>query len=49
MEERQKRVAGVFLYERRCQKTEKPLFSSYPLTSDWIIWEKEEFDREFNS
>jgi hypothetical protein len=49
MEERQKRVAGLFLYPRTCPKSGKQILCSYPPSSSWIVWDKDTFDSEFNS
>ncbi len=47
MEERAKNLGGVHLYERMCAKTGKPILTTFPPASPWIIWDKDIYDQEF--
>ena len=48
MEERQRRVAGIFLYSRQCAKSGSELITSYPPSDPAIVWDREVYEREFN-
>ena len=47
MDERMQRLGGVKLYRRACAKTGKTLMSTAAVSDERVIWEKEEYDREF--
>jgi hypothetical protein len=47
MDERARRLGGVRLFERTCMRTGKPLLTTYPPDSPFIIWDREEYEREF--
>lgn len=47
MEERAKKLGGITLYERTCAKTGKPILTTYPPDSPFIIWDREVYEQEF--
>lgn len=47
MNERAKKLGGIQLYERVCAKTGKPVLTTYPPDSPYIIWGLDEYNREF--
>jgi len=47
MEARFARLGGIKLFERRCDKTGVTIFSTHPSDSDYPVWEKEAYEREF--
>lgn len=49
MEERARYLGRIRLHERNCARTGKPLRSPWPPGSPWIIWDKEEYEKEFFS
>ena len=49
MEERAKKLGGVKLYERTCAKTGKPILTTYPPESPYILWDRDVYEKEFGS
>jgi hypothetical protein len=49
MEARQRKVGGVQLFERSCAKTGKKLLTTFAPDEPWILWDSEEYEREFAS
>ncbi len=47
MEDRAKILGGIKLYDRTCAKTGKPIRTTIPPDSPWIVWDREEWEREF--
>jgi hypothetical protein len=47
MEERAKKLGGIRLYERTCAKTGKPLLTTYPPDSPYVIWDRDVYEQEF--
>ena len=47
MEDRTRQLGGIRLYDRTCAKTGKPIRTTYPPDSAWIVWDKEVYDSEF--
>lgn len=47
MDERAKKLGGIRLYERACAKTGKPILTSYPPDSPYIIWDRDEYENVF--
>jgi len=49
MDERAKKLGGVKLYERTCAKTGKPILTTYPPESPYILWDRDVYEKEFGS
>ena len=49
MEERSKSLGGVQLYESTCARSGKPILTTYPPDSPWIIWDRDVYEQEFGS
>ncbi len=49
MEERAQKIGGVRLYGRTCAKTGKPISTTIPPDSPWILWDKDVYTSEFGS
>ena len=49
MEERAKKLGGIRLYNRECEKTGKPIVTTIEPESPWIVWDREEYEKEFSS
>lgn len=49
MEERSRSMGMLKLYDRACARTGKPIRTTYPPDSPWIVWEKDEWYKEFHS
>lgn len=47
LDERLMRMNSLQLFERTCQKTGKPIQTSYAPNSPWTVWEKEVWEGEF--
>jgi len=47
MEKRQETVGGVRLYKNKCAQTGKELLSTYSPDTPWIIWDRDEYEKEF--
>lgn len=47
MNDRAKNLGGIKLYERTCAKTGKPVLTTYSPDSPYIIWDLDEYNREF--
>lgn len=47
MDARARKLGGITLYKRACAKTNHPLLTTYPPDSPYIIWDKAEYDKEF--
>jgi hypothetical protein len=48
MEQRAVELGYFQLYERCCAKTGKPILTNYAPNSPYIVWDKQEYDREFS-
>ena len=40
-------MGGIQLHERHCAKTGKPIKTHFPPDSKWIVWERDEYAKEF--
>lgn len=49
MEARTEKLGGIKLYDRTCAKTGKPIKTTYPPDSPFIIWDRDEYEKEFGS
>jgi hypothetical protein len=49
MQRRASLLGGVTLYDRTCAKTGKPIKTTYPPDSPWIIWDRDAYEQEFGS
>lgn len=49
METRFARLGGIRLYDRTCMKTGKPIKTTIPPDSPWIVWDREVWEQEFGS
>ncbi len=49
MDQRSELTGGVKLYDRTCAKSGKPIQTIYPPDSPWIIWDREEWEKEFSA
>ena len=49
MEDRAKILGGIKLFDRTCAKTGKPIRTTIPPESPWIVWDREEWEQEFGS
>lgn len=49
MEERAKILGTISLYERPCMKTGVPLKTNYSPDSPWIVWSRDEWEKEYRS
>lgn len=47
MDERARKLGDIRLYERTCARTGKPVITTYPPDSPYIIWDREEYVNEF--
>jgi len=47
MDERAEKLGSIKLYKRTCAKTGKEILTTYPPTSKYIIWDRDEYNREF--
>ena len=47
MDARAALLGGITLYERTCAKSGKPLLTTYPPDSPWIIWDRDVYEQEF--
>ncbi|MFA6550611.1 MAG: hypothetical protein WCT36_04640 [Candidatus Gracilibacteria bacterium] len=47
MNERAKKLGGIRLYERACAKSGKKILTTYAPDSKYIVWDKDEYDKEF--
>ncbi len=47
MNERAQKLGGLRLFERSCAKTGKAILTPYPPDSPYIIWDREEYEKEF--
>lgn len=47
MEARALGMGELRLYDRTCAKTGKPIRTSYPPDSPWIVWARDEWEQEF--
>ena len=47
MEGRAKLVGGVVFFDRTCAKTGKPIKTTYPPESPWIVWDRDEWEKEY--
>lgn len=48
MEERDKKLGGIRLYKRECMKTGKNILTTYPPDSPYIIWDRDEYEKEYS-
>lgn len=48
MEIRAKKLGGLRLYEKTCAKTGKRISTTYPPESPYTIWDRDEYEKEFN-
>jgi hypothetical protein len=49
MEARAKKLFSIHLYDRTCAKTGKPIQTTIPPDSPWIVWDREVWEQEFRS
>ncbi len=49
MEERAKALGGMSLYERKSAKTGKTIRTVIAPDTPWVVWEKDEYEKEFSS
>jgi hypothetical protein len=49
MEQRAKRLGGMKLYDRTCAKTGKPIQTVIPPDAPWVVWDREEYEKEFSA
>jgi hypothetical protein len=49
MEDRAAILGGITLYDRTCAKSGKPIRTTIPPESPWIVWDREEWERECGS
>lgn len=49
MEQRTRKLGGMQLYVRTCAKTGKPILTTYPPDSPYIVWDRDEYEREFGA
>ncbi|TSC80470.1 MAG: Uncharacterized protein G01um101425_124 [Candidatus Peregrinibacteria bacterium Gr01-1014_25] len=47
MEERAKKLGGIHLYDRACAKTGRPIRTTYPPESPFILWDRDVYEQEF--
>jgi len=47
MEERSRSMGEPRLYDRTCAKTGKPIKTTFPPGSPWIVWARDEWEKEF--
>jgi hypothetical protein len=47
MNERIKKLGTTQLHERTCAKTGKAILTPYPPDAPYIIWDREEYEKEF--
>ena len=47
MDERAKKLGGIQLFERSCAKIGKPILTTYPPDSPYIIWDRDEYNMDF--
>ncbi len=47
MEERSRSMGELALYNRTCAKTGKPIQTSFPPDSPWIVWARDEWEKEY--
>jgi len=48
MEARARLLGGNHLYRRKCDKTGKEIITTFSPQTDWIVWDRSEYEREFN-
>ncbi len=49
MEARAAHMGGITLFDRPCAKTGKQIRTTIPATSPFIVWDREEWEKEFGS
>ncbi len=49
LEERAAKLGGVRLFDHTCAKTGKPIRTVYPADWPYVIWDREEYEREFGA
>ncbi len=49
MEDRARILGGIHLYDRTCAKTGKPIKTTIPPESPWIVWDRDAWEKECGS
>src|SRR3989338_3225076 len=49
MEKRAEKLGGIVLFDRTCAKNGKPMQTTIPPDSPWIVWEKDTYETHFSS